>query len=48
LGVVIFVPVIGGVLIDLLGFEIVFVLAVALSALAMIASWRMSSMRPEY
>ncbi len=48
LGIVIFVPVLGGVLIDLLGFEIVFVIAVAVSALALIASRRMSSIRPEY
>jgi MFS family permease len=48
LGVVIFVPVAGGLLIDTLGFEIVFLLAVALSGLALIASWRMSNVKPEY
>lgn len=48
LGFVIFVPVLGGVLIDILGFELVFFMAVAASALAMLASWRMSNKKPEY
>lgn len=47
LGVVIFVPVLGGVLIDLLGFELVFIVAVVVSALALIASRRMSNKRPD-
>lgn len=46
LGVVIFVPVLGGVLIDLLGFQLVFASAVVMAALALIASRRMSSVRP--
>ena len=48
LGIVIFVPVLGGLLVDLLGFQVVFLLSVVLAALAMIASRRMSSLRPEY
>jgi MFS family permease len=46
LGVVIFVPVLGGLLADLLGFEALFVLSLALAGFAMIASWKMSSIRP--
>jgi MFS family permease len=48
LGIVIFVLVLGGVLVYLLGFEFVFVLAVVASALAMIYSWRMSTRAPEF
>jgi MFS family permease len=48
LGVVIFVPVLGGVLVDLVGFEMLFLLSLAVSAFALAASQRMSSRRPEY
>jgi hypothetical protein len=48
LGVVIFVPLLGGVLVDLVGFEVLFLLSLAVSALALAASQRMSSKRPEY
>lgn len=47
LGIVIFVPVIGGLLVDLLGFELVFFVSLLLSTLAMLAAARMSSQRPE-
>lgn len=42
LGIVIFVPVLGGLLIDLVGFRVLFLLSLSLAALAMIASQRMS------
>jgi MFS family permease len=48
LGVVIFVPVLGGILVDLVGFEVLFLLSLALAALALIASQRMSTRRPEF
>ena len=48
LGVVIFVPVLGGAMIDFLGFEVVFLLALAMAALAFIASRRMSTKRPDF
>ena len=48
LGIVIFVPVLGGILVDLVGFEILFLLALAFAALALIAAQRMSNKRPVY
>ena len=46
LGIVIFVPVLGGALVDYLGFTILFVLSLALAAIAMFASMQMSTKRP--
>jgi MFS family permease len=48
LGVVIFVPVLGGILVDLVGFEVLFLLSLALAAFALIASQRMSNRKPEF
>jgi MFS family permease len=48
LGVVIFVPVLGGILVDLVGFEMLFLLALVFAALAMLAAQRMSNKRAEY
>ncbi|MEO8286446.1 MAG: MFS transporter [Chloroflexota bacterium] len=48
LGVVIFVPVLGGLLADLVGFEILFLLSLVLSALGLLASQRMSNKAPEH
>jgi MFS family permease len=46
LGIVIFVPVLGGVVVDLLGYLVVFVASVALAGLALLASLRMSTKLP--
>ncbi|MEO6457383.1 MAG: MFS transporter [Chloroflexia bacterium] len=46
LGIVIFVPVLGGVLVDFLGFTILFVLSLALAAVGLAASLQMSAKRP--
>jgi hypothetical protein len=48
LGVVIFVPVLGGVLVDLVGFQVLFVLSLAFAAVSLVAALRMSSRRSEY
>jgi hypothetical protein len=45
LGVAIFVPVLGGALADVLGFEALFVLSVLFSLLALMASAKMSTAR---
>jgi MFS family permease len=46
LGVVIFVPVLGGLVVDVLGFLVIFVASLVLAALALLASTRMSTKRP--
>jgi len=46
LGVVIFVPVLGGALVDVLGFEVLFILSLAAAAVALAASLQMSIKRP--
>lgn len=46
LGIVIFVPVLGGVVVDLLGYLVIFVASVALAGLALVASLRMSTKLP--
>lgn len=46
LGVVIFVPVLGGLIVDILGYIVIFVASVVLAALALLASTRMSTKRP--
>ena len=46
LGVVIFVPVLGGALVDILGFTALFVLSLAVAAVALVASLQMSTRRP--
>jgi MFS family permease len=48
LGFTICVPLIGGVLVDAVGFEMLFLLSLAFAALALIASQRMSRKRPDY
>ena len=48
LGLTICVPILGGVLVDTIGFEMLFLLSLAFAALAMIASQRMSHKRQEY
>ena len=40
LGIVIFVPVLGGVVVDILGYLVIFVASVALAGLALLASLR--------
>jgi MFS family permease len=47
LGVVIFVPVLGGLLTDLVGYEPLFLTSVGLAGLALIAATKMSTRRPE-
>jgi hypothetical protein len=46
LGVVIFVPVLGGLLTDLVGYEPLFLISVGLAGLALAAATRMSTRRP--
>jgi MFS family permease len=46
LGIVIFVPVLGGVVVDILGYLVIFVSSVALAGLALLASLRMSTKKP--
>jgi MFS family permease len=46
LGVVIFVPVLGGLLTDLVGYEPLFLISLALAGLSLIAAQRMSTRRP--
>jgi MFS family permease len=46
LGVVIFVPVLGGLVVDVLGYLVIFIASVVLAALALLASTRMSTKRP--
>jgi len=48
LGFTICVPLIGGVLVDAVGYEVLFLLSLVFAALALIASQRMSRKRPEY
>jgi MFS family permease len=48
LGFTICVPLIGGILVDAVGYEILFLLSLFFAALALIASQRMSRKRPEY
>jgi MFS family permease len=47
LGVVIFVPVLGGLLTDLVGYEPLFFVSLALAGLSLIAARSMSTKRPE-
>jgi MFS family permease len=47
LGVVIFVPVLGGLLTDLVGYEPLFLISVALAGLSLIAAQKMSTRRPD-
>jgi MFS family permease len=46
LGVVIFVPVLGGLLTDLVGYEPLFLISVGLAGLALAAATKMSTRRP--
>jgi MFS family permease len=47
LGIVIFVPVIGGAVVDTLGFGVLFVASFLVTMLGMLASTRMSTRKPE-
>ncbi|HET6260863.1 MAG TPA: hypothetical protein VFG99_01335, partial [Chloroflexia bacterium] len=47
LGIVIFVPVVGGAVVDTLGFGVLFVASFLVTMLGMIASTRMSTRKPE-
>jgi MFS family permease len=47
LGIVIFVPVIGGAVVDTLGFGVLFALSLVMTMLGMLASTRMSTRKPE-
>jgi MFS family permease len=46
LGVVIFVPVLGGLVVDVLGYMVIFVASVVLAGMALLASSKMSTRRP--
>ncbi|HUP28135.1 MAG TPA: MFS transporter, partial [Chloroflexia bacterium] len=46
LGIVIFVPVLGGALVDLVGFQVLFVLSLLVSAVSLAATLQMSNRRP--